>query len=213
MSHASRRTLLVGVLALAALPAAASDKLVDPKKLFRYLEEYSKLPAAERSRFRINYYLHVGPQALTAPVWIVEGAKRTAVPLRPADGRVERLPSAAQLANGKVQVGVDEGTKVGVTIGIETIAPPAAEMDAREVASALAQASVGVKKAAGIMAMAMPKLTQVSFPGVASGEVIMTDGKRAPLPLLKGVPSFTPGDFPNARILKFPKAPLKTDMG
>jgi hypothetical protein len=215
MADTSRRTILLGALAL-AVPAAASaamtDKLVDPKKAFTYLDAYLKLPPAERSRFRINYYFHIGGQPLTAPVWIVEGARRTPVPLR-ADGRVERLPTLAQLDSAKLQFGVEEGTKLGCTIGIETIAPPAAEMDAREVAAALAQAAVGVKKAAGIMAMAMPKLSQVSFPGVASGEVVMADGKHAPLPLLKGVPSFKPTDFPAAKTLRFPKAPLKLDMG
>ena len=213
MTQTSRRTLLAGVLALAAFPAVASDKLVDPKKVFRYLDEYLKLPAVERSRFRINYYLRVGSKPLTAPVWLVEGAKRTPVPLRVGDGRVERLPTAAQLANAKVQIGVDEGTKLGLSIGIETSAPLSAEMDAREVAAALAQAAVGVKKAAGIMAMAMPKLTEVAFPGVASGEVITTDGKHISLPLVKGAPTFKPADFPTARTLKFPKAPLKGDMG
>ena len=104
MSRTSRRSLLAGVLALAALPAAASDKLVDPKKVFRYLDEYQKLPAAERSRFRINYYLHVGPQPLTAPVWLVEGAKKTQLPLRATDGRVERLPTSAQLETAKIQI-------------------------------------------------------------------------------------------------------------
>lgn len=217
MRHASRRTILAGAFALAcaapvAATAALTDKLVDPKKVFSYLDAYLKLPAAERSRFKINYYLHVGPQPLTAPVWLVEGARRTPIPIR-ADGRVDRLPTPAQLDSAKLQFGVEEGTKLGCTIGIETIAPPAAEMDAREVAAALVQAAAGVRKAAGIMAMAMPKLTQVSFPGVPSGEVVMADGKRAPLPLLKGVPSFKPTDFPTAKILRFPKAPLKTDMG
>ena len=212
MSRTSRRSLLAGVLALAALPAAASDKLVDPKKVFRYLDEYQKLPAAERSRFRINYYLHVGPQPLTAPVWLVEGAKKTQLPLRATDGRVERLPTSAQLETAKIQIGVDEGVKVGLTIGIETLAPTV-EMDARDVAAALAQAAAGLKKAAGIMAMALPKLSQVSFVGVASGEVIAADGKRAPLPLVRGAPTFKPSDYPTARTLKFPKAPSKGDMG
>jgi hypothetical protein len=213
MSHASRRTILAGAFALAcAAPAWAADKVADPKKVFSYLDAYLKLPAAERSRFKINYYLHIGPQPLTAPVWLVEGAKRTPVPLR-ADGRVERLPTLAQLDGAKVQFGVEEGTKLGCTVGIETMAAPATEMDAREVAAALSQAAVGVKKAAGIMAMAMPKLSQVSFPGAPSGEVVMADGKRVPLPLLKGVPSFNPSDFPSAKTLRFPKAPLKTDMG
>jgi hypothetical protein len=213
MRHASRRTILAGAFALAcAAPAAAADKLVDPKKVFSYLDAYLKLPPAERSRFKINYYLHIGPQPLTAPVWLVEGARRTPVPLR-ADGRVDRLPTLAQLDSAKLQFGVEEGTKLGCTVGIETMAPPAAEMDAREVAASLVQAAAGVRKAAGIMAMAMPKLSQVSFPGVPSGEVVMADGKRAPLPLLKGVPSFNPAQFPGAKTLRFPKAPIKTDMG
>ena len=213
MGHASRRTVLAGASALACVsPAWAADKVVDPKKVFSYLDAYLKLPGAERSRFKINYYLHIGPQPLTAPVWLVEGAKRTPIPLR-ADGRVDRLPTLAQLDSAKVQFGVEEGTKLGCTVGIQTMAPPAAEMDAREVAAALSQAAVGVKKAAGIMAMAMPKLSQVSFPGAPSGEVVMADGKRVPLPLLKGVPSFNPSDFPSAKTLRFPKAPLKTDMG
>ena len=213
MAHASRRTILAGAFALAcAAPAAAADKLVDPKKVFSYLDAYLKLPAAERSRFKINYYLHIGPQPLTAPVWLVEGAKRTPIPLR-ADGRVDRLPTLAQLDAAMLQFGVDEGTKLGCTVGIETIAAPAMEMDAREVAAALIQAAAGVKKAAGIMAMAMPKLTQVSFPGAPSGEIVMADGKRAPMPLLKGVPSFKPSDFPTAKTLRFPKTPVKTDMG
>ncbi len=41
----------------------------------------------------------------------------------------------------------------------------------------------------------------------------MADGRRAPMPLLKGVPSFDPSAFPAAKTLRFPKAPLKTDMG
>jgi len=212
MGHASRRIILAGALALAALPAAASDKLVDPKKVFPYLEPYLQLPAAERSRFRTTYTFHIGPQPITAPVWLVEGATRTQLPLGP-DGRALRLPTLAQLQTAKLQMGVPEGTKIAVRLSIEPIMRPAAEMDAREVAAALAQAAVGVKRAAGLMAMAMPRFTQVSFLGVASGEVILADGKRAALPLLKGAPSFTPADFPTAKTLRFPKAPTKLDMG
>jgi hypothetical protein len=212
MSQASRRTLLTGAFALLALPAAASDKLVDPNKVFPYLAAYLKLPAAERSRFRTTYSFHNGPQPLVVPVWLVEGDKRTQLPLAP-DGQAQRLPTVAQLQTAKLQVDVPAGTKLGVTLSIEPLMRPAAEMDAREVAAALAQAAVGVKKAAGLMAMAMPKLTQISFLGVPSGEVILADGKRAALPLLKGVPSFAPADFPTAKTLRFPKAPTKLDMG
>ena len=212
MGQASRRTILSGALALIALPSAASEKLVDPKKAFSYLEAYLKLPAAERSRFKTTYTFHIGAQPLTAPVWLVEGDKRTQLPLA-ADGQVLRLPTLAQLQTAKLQIGVPDGTKLACTIGIEPLLRPAAEIDARELTAALAQAAVGVKKAAGILAMAMPKLTQIAFPGVISGEVVMADGKRAPLPLVKGIPSFNPTDFPTARTLRFPKAPSKLDMG
>src|SRR3954465_10165651 len=112
MGYATRRTVLVGAFALAcAAPAAASDKLIDPKKILPYLDAYLKLPAAERNHFKINYYLHVGPQPLTAPVWLGEGARRTAVPLR-GDGRVDRLPTLAQLDGAKINIDVPEGTKM-----------------------------------------------------------------------------------------------------
>jgi len=213
MSRAVRRLILMSALAVAAASSAqAADKVVEPRKVFGYLEPYLQLPPAERSRFTMAYYLHVGPQPLTAPVWLVEGERKIAVPLR-ADGKVTRLPTLAQLANDKLEVGVDANTKLGATLGIEPLMAPAADMDARELAAAIAQAAIGQRKVGGVMALAIPKLKQVGFVGVPSGEVEFGGRRRAPLPLVKGVPTYNPESQPNARRILLPKAPQKLDIG
>eukprot|EP01041_Mallomonas_annulata_P024831 gene24831-45722_t len=71
MTTPSRRTLLtlMGALALAPSAALAADgKQVDAKKVFPYLDAYLKLPAADRSRFRLAYYVKSNGKPLTAPV-------------------------------------------------------------------------------------------------------------------------------------------------
>ena len=201
---------VVAALALAA-PALAANKQVDAGKVFSMLPAYLKLPAAERSHFTMAYYMHSGAAPLTAPVWVVADGKRTPVPLS-ANGRVERLPTLAELDHGKLEVGVDEAIKINITIGVEPIMAPAADLDAHELAVTIAQAAVGARKAAGIMALAMPKLDDVVFVGSGSGEVEFMDGHRAPLPLIKGQPTYNPTAQPNAKRIRLAKVPLKLDI-
>lgn len=208
-----RRAVLAGMAAtLVAAPAAAAGKLVEAKKVFPFLEAYWKLPPAERSRFRMAYAFKLDGRPLTGGMWLVDGAQRVALPLR-ADGRVERLPTLAQLDRAKIQVDVPEKSKVGVSLSLEPAMAPAAEMDARELAAAVAQAQVGAKKAAGLMALAMPKIRGVAFHGVASGEAELADGRRVALPLVKGVVSFDPKAMARARVLRFPRAPARVEIG
>jgi len=213
MRHRLSKTPLALALALAvASPALAADKVVEAKKLFVYLEPYLKLPPAERSRFTMAYYLHSGPRPLTVPVVLVDGERRTPVPLGPT-GRVERLPTLAQLADGKLDFAMDSAVKFNATLGLEPLMAPAADMDARELAAAIAQAAVGERKIGGIMAAALPRLKDVGFVGAPSGEVEFADGRRAPLPLVKGVPTYNPEAMPNARRIHLPKVPEKLDIG
>ena len=202
-------------LALAGLtlggPALAAGKQVEAAKAFPMLGAYLKLPAADRSHFTIAYYMHSHGQPLTAPVWLIADGKRTPLPLN-AEGRVGRLPSLGELDKGKLELGVDDAVKVGVSVGIEPMVAPATDLDARELAAAIAQAAAGVRKAAGIMALAMPKLADVVFVGAGSGEIEFADGHRAPLPLVKGQPTYTPAAQPSARRIRLAKAPLKLDI-
>ena len=212
MSHRLRRLLpALAVILAVASPALAAEKVVEIGKAFPFLKGYLELPAAERSHFTMAYYLKVGSQPLTAPVWIMEGDKRTPLALGPT-GKVGRLPSLAQLAEAKLVIGVDPAAKINATIGVEPLTPPAADLDAHELAAAIAQAAVGEKKAVGIMAMAMPKLSNVGFVGVPAGEVEFADGHRAPLPTVKGLLTYDPTAQPNARRIRLPKVPDKLDI-
>ena len=201
----------VAVALVAATPTLAAGRQIDAGKLFTRLDAYLKLPPAERSHFTMAYYLHVGPQPLAAPMTLVEGATRTPIPLR-ADGKVLKLPTLAQLDKAKVEIGVDEGTKIGATIDLEPLVPPAADLDARELAAAVAQAGPGMKKIAGVFAMALPTPKAVLFQGVASGEAELADGRRVALPLSKGVPAYDPAALPNARRIRLPAVPRKMDI-
>ncbi|HEX3365923.1 hypothetical protein [Phenylobacterium sp.] len=210
-----RRTIIIAIAAAAfalAAPALAADKTLEADKAFPYLAAYLKLPLAERNHFTMAYYLHLGAEPLKAPAWLVEGAKRTPLSLR-ADGKVERLPDLAQLEHGQLEIGIDAATKINNVLGVEPLLAPATDLDAHELAVAIAQAAVGSRKAVGVMAMAMPKLTNVGFVGVPSGEVEFADGHKAPLPLVKGVPTYTPEAQPNATRIHLPAVPRKLDMG
>jgi hypothetical protein len=212
LSHPFVRSFAAVLLVLAiAGPAAAAGKQVEAAKVFPRLDAYLKLPPAERSRFTIAYYLHVGPQPLTAPMFLVEGERRTPVPLR-ADGKVMRLPTLAQLDKATVEVGVDAATRISNTIGLEPLVAPAADLDARELAAAVAQAGPGMKKIAGVFAMALPTPKAVMFVGAPSGEAELADGRRVPLPLVKGVPAYDPAVLPNARRIRLAKVPTKLDI-
>jgi hypothetical protein len=212
MSHRLRRIFAIGAMALAvAAPAFAAEKLVEASKVLFYIEPYLKLPAAERNHFTVAYYFRVGGQPLTSPVALVVGDRRIPMQLS-ARGKLERLPTLAELDGGKLAFGLDPATKINLTLGIEPLIAPAADLDAHELALSIAQAAVGEKKVAGIMAMAMPKLTNVGFVGVPSGEVEFADGHRAPLPTVKGLLTYDPAAQPNARRIHLPKVPDKLDI-
>jgi hypothetical protein len=208
------RRLLVSVLAIAAVAGAAraADKLIDPNKVFPYLAAYWKLPAAERSRFAPAYVFRHNGAPLAVPVAIVQGAGANPIPLR-ADGRVGRLPSLAELQSGKLHVGLDEKDRFTSQMQVEALLRPAARMDARELAAAIEQATAGEKKVAGFVGFMAPKLTEVGFEGVASGEVRFADGRTAPLPIESGFPVFAPAKFPGAVMVVFPKAPTRIQIG
>lgn len=203
--------LLAALLAAAATPVLAANKRIEAKKAFQFLGNYQKLPPAERSRFTLAYTFKVGGQPMTAPVWMEVDGKRAPFPLD-ASGRAQRLPTPGELDHGTLEFGLDESAKIGLNLGIEPVIAPAADLDAHELADAIAQAATGSKKAAGILALAMPKLDNVVFIGANSGEVEFTDGHRAPLPIIKGYPTYKPSTQPNAKTIHLAKVPTKLDI-
>jgi hypothetical protein len=209
----ARRLLLVafGFTAIAG-SALAADKMIDPNKVFPYLQAYWKLPPAERSRFAPAYVFRHNGQPLAVPVAIVQGAASNPIPLR-ADGRVGRLPTLAELDGGKLHVGLDEKDKFTSSMQVEALVKPAAQMEVRDLVAAIDQATAGEKKVAGFVGFMAPKLTEVGFEGVSSGEIRFADGHKAPLPVESGFPVFAPAKFPGAVTLVFPKAPTRIQIG
>lgn len=211
----TRRTLIATALAAAATPAfAAAGKSVEVSKAFPYLENYWKLPAAERSRFVLAYYLsREGKPAAGLRGEIVQGSTRTPFQVG-AGGRVTTLPTLAQIrAGAKLEFDVPASTEFRMIMAMEPRARPAAEMDAVELAACVAQASKSARKVAGVMGLAMPPINAVLFKGIASGTAILADGRALVLPKAKGMPVFEPSRLKTARTLRFPKAPAQLQLG
>lgn len=215
----NRRTLLAAVALLLSAPAIAAEPAPKPKtvevgKVFPYLAAYLRLSPAERDRFRLVYTVtRDGKPAAGVTGWIEEGGRRIVVPVG-AGGRVERLPTLAQLS-AKRPFGLDvpPGTKMGVTMTLEPILRPAAELPAAELSAALLQAGLGAKKAAGVMRLVVPKLDTVRFPGGEGGEVVGADGRASPLAIDRGAPIFKPAAHPGARTVRFRTPPRAITLG
>lgn len=212
----SRRRVLAGLLALAAAgPAlAAGKKSVEVAKVFPYLENYLKLPAAERSRFTLAYYLQRdGRPAAGVKGALVQGEVRTPLAVNAA-GRVSPLPTLAQIkARAMVEFDVPENTRFSMSLAIEPLMRPAAELSAAELALAVTQAAKGTKKAAGLMGVAMPAITAVHFKGAAGGQAIDANGRATTLPVVSGAPVFEPAKYSNARTVRFSRAPTQMSLG
>ena len=212
MNRPSRRSLVGALLCAAAAPAAAEPVTVGLGQLFPFLENYLKLPAAERSRFVLAYYLTLDGKPGGVKASLVEGARRTPLPVG-ADGGLQRLPTLAHFhAKAKAELDAPKGRKGGLIMTVEPTLSPAAEMKAAELAAALAQAAAGAKKAAGVLGLAMPKLEQVRFVGAQGGEAVLTDGRRVALALVKGDPVYRPGALKAAASLHFAKVPRRIEI-
>jgi len=213
-----RAALALLVAGLAAGGALAQEKLAAHpiKSLFKYLDTYyTKIPAADRDRFTLAYYLRQGgaPPPPGTKVFVVQGTQRTQLAMTPS-GKVE-LPSLA-LLNSKATVMVDKpssNVKLGFSMGLEPTVHPATQLAASELAAAIDQTNRGIKRAAGVLGMAVPKMGSVRGVGAGSGEVVLADGRRAPLPVLGGAPAFIPASWPNARTVVFATTPTRLEIG
>lgn len=189
-----RRAVMLG-LALAAAPALAQAKDKAPVKLskaFAYLDKYLDIPPAQRNRFVMAYYLRLdGKPAPGLQAFIVEAdGRRSQIPID-ATGRVTRLPTLAQLATASFQAQVPAEAKVGMNLQLEPSLPPASEFNVRDLEQAIAQANAGMAKAAGLIAVALPKLTGIGFVGAGSGRARLGDGREVALPLDAGDPFYS----------------------
>ena len=213
----SRRDLILTAAALAVAPGAAlaADDKKKPapplKKVFPYYDLYLGIPAAERSRFVMAYYLKVnGKPAGGQNLFVVmPGGGRTLLTLA-ADGRVTRMPTLAEMKDGVLDVDRKSPTdKFSVSMEMQPVVRLGESMAAADLVAAIDQCNAAIKKRAGVIGFAVPKMEQVLFAGAPSGSALLGEGRIAPLPQFKGMAIYRPAALPGAQVLKFAKAPTR----
>ncbi|HEX7758453.1 MAG TPA: hypothetical protein VF459_03060 [Caulobacteraceae bacterium] len=206
-----RRLFLTAMAA--ALPTSVWAAQKDPVKLakaFPYLDVYLKMPSAQRSRFSLVYYmLRDGKPAGDLHAWIVDGAARTPLALD-HDGRVLHPPTLAQISgDAMLQFDVPADAVLKPRLELHAAAPVAAQIDAADLQLSINQAGEAVKKIAGPMSFAAPKITAAQFPGGVSGKAALPDGRAFALAPGKFGPLYDPAKEPGAKTIILAKAPSR----
>jgi hypothetical protein len=210
-------------LMVPASAARAAPKSVELpcEKVFAYLKDYYSLPAAERGLFRMAYFAQI-TNASPEDIGFSLKHKGQIMPLSLGkEGLISPLPSAQALNDKALLIlSAPADSKVSFSIRLELMPAfaPEARMDVVALKPAMIQAAKGVKKAAGLMAMAVPDYDTLMIRGVGAGEVVLRDGSRKPLPIrpaltakngtaVPAMPYFTPARWPEAVAIQFAKAP------
>jgi len=210
---ATRRSTLLGLAALLsvgwATGAAAKTKSFPATKLFPYLDLYLGIPAPQRTLFVLAYFLKLNgkPAASMQPVLIV-GGSRTVLPVG-ADGRVQRLPSLADLkAKTQIELSAPEGSKFSLNMEMLARVTPATAIPAGQLVAAIDQCDRAIRSKAGLLGFAAPKIKRAVFKGAGSGTAVNAQGVARPLPLTaEGSPAFDPEQMPGTVTIKLARAP------
>lgn len=217
MPAPTRRLIAAAPLLLAAGlagPALGQARKVAPaRRLFPFLDRYLQIPAAQRSRFRLAYHLsRDGRPAAGVRAWYVQGEARSPI-LVAADGRLSPLPTLAQWREAEVELDVPADTPLGVNMSLEAVVTPAARMAAAPLAEAVDQARAAIRRAAGLMGFAAPRMAAVTLRDAGSARVELTGGREAALPLAGGHPRFEPGAHRGAEAVVCGRAPTRLLIG
>ena len=207
-----RRSLLALPAALMLAPSlawAADEKVVPPTKVYPYLEAFLKVPPAERSRVRVDYYLMKdGKPAQGVQAWFVmTNGTRTAAPIG-ADGKLLRIPNLGELDSGmQVAFNLDKAAKMGIRLELGPALHPA-----QELARSVGEANRVIAKAAGAMALVAPKMAQVVCIGAPNGVAVLGNGATQPLAVFHGQAAYNPFVVKGAVKVRLAKAPSKLEF-
>ncbi len=201
--------------AAAALPAvalAADGKDPDPpvRKVFRFYDIYLGIPAAERTRFAMNYYLQVnGKPASGQEVFIVMPGGARVLLTQAADGRLTRMPTLAEWKEGVLTANKKSPSdRFQLSMELNPLVRLAETVAAADVQAAIDQCNAAIKKRAGMIGFAVPRMEQVLFAGAGTGQAV-AGGRATPLPVFKTFVAFKPADHAGAQSLRFGKPPAR----
>jgi hypothetical protein len=215
---ATRRGLILTAAALAVAPGAAlaEDKKKGPpaKKVFPYYDLYLSIPAAERTRFVMSYYLKLnGKPATGQGLYVVMPCGARTLLTQAADGRITRMPTLAELKDGVIDADERKETdKYSLSMELQPVVRLGETVSAAELQASIDQCNAAIKKRAGVIGFAVPKMEQVLFAGAGSGQALLSGGKAVTLPVFKTLVAFKPADHLGAQSLKFAKAPVRALM-
>ena len=212
----NRRHMILSAAALAVAPGAAmaAGKKKPPppvKKVFPYYDLYLGIPAAERTRFVMNYYLRLnGKPATGQGLYVVmPGGARTLLTQAP-DGRITRMPTLAELRGGVIEADErKESDSYTLSMELQPVVRLGEIMPAADFAAALDQCNAAIRKKMGVIGFAVPKMEQVLFVGAGSGLALRAGGGTAPLPAFKAMPFYRPAELTGVQTLKFARAPTR----
>ena len=214
-----RRQMLAVLAAAAAAPgiALADVTTVPIDKAFPFLSGYLALAPTLRNRFYLAYraFRDKRPTADAHATIIASNGARTPVAFDRI-GMVVRLPSLAELRSG-ANVEID-GAPFQLGPELRCAAAPSTRIDVGDLVASLAQVNAAVVRFAGALSFAVPKLTAAYFPDGAAGQVVMADGRAAPLPVIAvpsigPVPYIEPASLAGAKAVVFVKAPSRMILG
>lgn len=210
----NRRTALLAVAAsLACAPVAQAQEVqnVPAAKLFPYLEAFLKVPSQDRKQVKVSYRLRSAGN-LPIQATLVDGGARTPLVTDEA-GVFTRLPTLAQLqAKPSVELKAAKGAKFSLNMSFMPVLRSATEYEARELIGIVEEGNAVIGKAAGVFALAAPKMTGIEFPKAESGVAVFGDGHTEPLPLDSGTPVFRPDQMKGAVKVRLAKTPAAPDF-
>lgn len=207
--------------ATAASPPASAPKRaqghVSSDYVFPYLAYYWSLAPEKRSMFVPSYTISIdGHPPSGWDFFLKVGDKLKPIPVG-ADGQIEELPTAQELAGHPdvvMRVSPDQvgDRKFMSNIGTTPLITPALEIDASKCALAIEQVNGAVPKAARMMGLA-PTIKAVGFKDATSGVAVLDDGRTVPLPLSQfGAPMYDPKKIPGARLIRLDRVPSQIIM-
>jgi hypothetical protein len=209
---------IIGFSALAPSMALAQNngkqtpaRSVDVKKVFGYYDIYLRLPPLERDGFRMSYILNRRDGSPRPALNYALG--NTRIPIQIAqNGKVVTMPDANMFSNGKVEIPAGQSS-LSISMNLEAVVPLARTISTSDAANPLNDYAAALRRA-GPLGLIAPKLTGITFKGVANGDAVFADGRRAALETSASGVVFRPlqPTMRGATALVFPAQPIAAEF-